>query len=186
MLFNALNKMILDLKTLFTKIIYSINLILFTGSCLAQDNRPLQQELFNSSISSNENEESFPRDAIVAVIARAYEFGSGKTQFCSPEIALFNLNNQGVRIVVFTAAYYQTINGVKRQVGQTHGRYSIEPNDITTRGFFQLDTDNCKGITAYGRVTVCIMRDGTDCVHKVKFSDSGRIPLFPHQSKRKN
>lgn len=173
-------------KNKFTQFIYTIALIIFSELTFAQNAATRHPDLLKYDVSGNMPEEHFPRDAIVAVIARAYEFGTGKSQFCSPEIALFNLNSQGVRIVVFTASYFQTINGVKQQVGQTHGRYSIDPNDITTRGFFQLDTDSCKGITAYGRVTVCLMRDGTDCMHKVKFSDSGRIPLFPHQSKRNN
>jgi len=161
--------------------------MVISSTCVAADPKPPKPPEINSSaptalelLDIPPPATTFPRDAIVAVIARAYEFGTGRDRFCSPEIAMFNLNNKGVRVVVFAAAYFRTIDGITRHVGQTHGRFSIEPNGITTRGFFQLDTDDCDGIKAYAKITVCLMRDGSDCTGKVRFSDSGKIPLYPH------
>jgi hypothetical protein len=128
----------------------------------------------------------FPKEAIVIVISRAYEYGSGKDRFCSPDITVTNLSNVGVKSLIFAASYFQTINGARRLVGQSHGKYSIEPNDASTRGFYQLETDSCRDITSYGRVTVCTMRDGRDCTYNVRLSDSGRIPAYAYLIKENN
>jgi hypothetical protein len=139
-----------------------------------------QEEILKKSLIQEQLGAIFPKDAIVVVISRAYEYGSGKDRFCSPDITVTNFSKKGVKSLIFAASYFQTINGKRRPVGQSHGKYSIEPNDASTRGFYQLETDSCRDITAYGRVTVCTMRDGSDCTDNVRLSDSGRIPSYAY------
>ena len=142
-----------------------------------------QEEFLKSSLIKNQLGENYPKNGIVVVISRAYEYGSGKNQFCSPDISVNNFGKVGVKSLIFAASYFQTINGARRQVGQSHGKYSIEPNDASTRGFYQLETDSCRDIVAYGRVTLCIRRDGSDCSYDVRLSDSGRIPAYAYSLK---
>ena len=166
-------------------LIYFLLLSLITNSCFSEVTKSEQEELFKSALVKEQLAGNYPKDAIVVVISRAYEYGSGKNQFCSPDITVSNFNNVGVKSLIFAASYFQTINGTRKQVGQSHGKYTIEPNDATTRGFYQLETESCRDITAYGRVTLCLMRDGRDCTDVVKLSDSGRIPAYAYSLKGK-
>jgi len=163
----------------------AISMTLLSSSVFSDVKKSTQEELIKDSLIKEQLGGNYPKEGIVVVISRAYEYGSGKNQFCSPDITVNNFSRIGVKSLIFAASYFQTINGVRRQVGQSHGKYSIEPNDAATRGFYQLETDSCKDITAYGRVTLCLMRDGRDCTDVVRLSDSGRIPAFAYSLKDK-
>jgi hypothetical protein len=157
-------------------------LYLISSSSFSEVIKSPQEEILKKSLIQEQVGAIFPKEAIVIVISRAYEYGSGKDRFCSPDITVTNFSKVGVKSLIFAASYFQTINGARRPVGQSHGKYSIEPNDASTRGFYQLETDSCRDITAYGRVTVCTMRDGRDCTDNVRLSDSGRIPAYAYSS----
>jgi hypothetical protein len=164
----------------FIKLIVSLFLTLTSSSGFTEVIKSTEEEILKKSLIQDQVAEKFPKDVIVIVISRAYEYGSGKDRFCSPDITVTNFSKKGVKSLIFTASYFQTINGTRRPIGRSHGKYSIEPNDAATRGFYQLETDTCRDITAYGRVTLCTMRDGSDCTDNVKLSDSGRIPAYAY------
>jgi len=166
-------------------ILFHLSVILvltsFSNPVFSDIKKSKEEELLKASVIKEQLGENYPRDGIVIVISRAYEYGSGKNQFCSPDITVTNFSKIGVKSIIFAASYFQTINGARKEVGQSHGRYSIEANDASTRGFYQLETDSCRDITAYGRVTLCVMRDGRDCIDSVRLSDSGRIPAYAYK-----
>jgi hypothetical protein len=171
------------MKNTLNNFIICLFLTLTSGLCLSEPLKSRKEELLLKAVIVDEVGATYPNDAIIAVISRAYEFGSGKSKFCSPDITITNLSNVGVKNLIFTAFYFQTVNGVSRHVGQSHGRYSLAPNDAVTRSFYQLETSSCDGIVAYGKVTACFMRTGVDCSDKFRASDSGKIPLYKYSSK---
>jgi hypothetical protein len=113
------------------------------------------------------------RDTIVALVSRAYEFGQGAEKFCSPEVSISNLGSVGVRMIS-VSIFYKKNNS---HIGSSISRMSIDPRDTTTRGYYQLETKSCNGITGLARVDVCVLRSGKDCSGDVVFADSGKIPL---------
>jgi hypothetical protein len=171
------------MKNTLNNFIICLFLTLTSGLCLSEPIKSLREELLQKAVIADEVGATYPNDAIIAVISRAYEFGSGKSKFCSPDITITNLSSVGVKTLIFTAVYFQTVNGVSRHVGQSHGKYSLEPNDAVTRSFYQLETSSCDRIVAYGQVTACFMRNGVDCSGKFRASDAGKIPVFKYSSK---
>jgi len=113
------------------------------------------------------------KDSIVALVSRAYEFGQGAEKFCSPEVSISNLGGVGVRMIS-VSIFYKKNNS---HIGSSISRMSIDPRDTTTRGYYQLETKSCNGITGFARVDVCVLRSGKDCSGDVVFADSGKIPL---------
>jgi hypothetical protein len=123
-----------------------------------------------------------PPSSIIVVVRRAYVFGNGNERYCSPEISVFNQANKAISIVMIAAEYTQTRNGVARKVGNTHTRFSVDPGETISTGFYHLAADSCDNITAKASVSVCLWRDRSECHDRVVFSDSGQIPLFDAKS----
>lgn len=139
--------------------------------------KPKNKTIYSNNINSESNTDNsktiINKDSIIVLIPRAYEFGQGNEKFCSPEISVTNLGSVGVRIIA--VSIYFKKNGIT--IGSTISRISIDPNDTTTRGYYQLNTKNCDDITGQARVEVCFLRNGKDCSTDVIFADSGKITL---------
>ncbi|MEN9314594.1 MAG: hypothetical protein RIS35_987 [Pseudomonadota bacterium] len=123
--------------------------------------------------------QAFPPSSIVVVIRRAYVLGRGRDRYCSPEIAVYNQAAKAVGAVMVSIEYVQSRNGSSRKVGNTLTRFSVDREGSIANGFFRLDTDHCEGITAKAHVLTCLWRDRTECRDRVRFSDSGQIPILP-------
>lgn len=124
----------------------------------------------------------YPPSSIVIVIRRAYVLGRGRDRYCSPEISVYNQAAKSVAAVMVAIEYSQVRNGVNRAVGSTLTRFSVDREGSISNGFFRLATDSCEGITAKARVSMCLWRDRTECRDRVRFSDSGLIPIVPDAS----
>lgn len=139
------------------------------------ENKKINTNESNSvkSEASNNIRDKMDKESVVVLISRAYEFGQGNDKFCSPEVSVTNLGGVGVRMVAISIFFKKN----NKTIGSTITRMSIDPRDTTTRGYYQLQSKNCDDITGFGRVDVCILRNGKDCSENSIFADSGKIPL---------
>ena len=145
-------------------------LALFPGAAI-------QAQSVGPAVTRGAHSQAYPPSSIVVVIRRAYVLGRGRDRYCSPEVTVYNQAAKAVAAVMVSLEYTQRRGGAAATVGNTLSRFTVDPEGAISQGFYRLDTDSCEGITAKARVSTCLWRDRTECGDRVRFSDSGRIPI---------
>ena len=117
-----------------------------------------------------------PRGPIVVAIPLAYRYGTeAGNYYCSPSIRVTNSSNSPVEEIVIGIAYQQRPG---RGVGQTITRLvDIDVHRQVTHFFYQLDTDNCFGVSGEVTVVRCVYADGEECASEVQATAFGTVPL---------
>jgi len=117
-----------------------------------------------------------PRGPVLVAIPLAYRYGTDPSNYyCSPSIRVTNSSNSPVQEIIVGVAYRQRPG---RDVGQTITRITdIDVGHQLTHFFYQLDTDNCFGVSGEVNVIRCVYENGQECVGDVRATAYGTIPL---------
>ena len=117
-----------------------------------------------------------PRAPILVAIPLAYRYGNDpQSYYCSPSIRVTNSSNSPVQEIIVGIAFRQRPG---RDVGRSITRIvDIDIGAQETHFFYQLDTDNCFGVSGEVSVIRCVYENGEECVSDVRASQFGTIPL---------
>ena len=119
------------------------------------------------------------RGPVYVSIPVAYVFGIGGERspyYCSPSIRAANSSNYPIEELIVGISY-------KTDKGQAAGSSITNYNEIKvgqdfSHYFYQLATQDCRGIKGEVSILRCVYTTGVDCVADVRVSEFGAIPLL--------
>lgn len=108
----------------------------------------------------------------------AYVFGIGSDRsayYCSPSIRAANSSNYPIEELIVGIAY---TNDRGQPAGSSITHYAnIKVGRDDTHYFYQLATQDCRGLTGEVTILRCMYSTGEDCMQQTLVSPFGAIPL---------